>query len=48
VFFGEDLPERFHRLVEPDFSECDLLLVMGTSLAVNPFASLVAHVPSQV
>lgn len=48
MFFGEDLPERFHRLVKPDFSACDLLLVMGTSLAVNPFASLVAHVPSQV
>jgi NAD-dependent deacetylase sirtuin 3 len=41
VFFGEDLPQRFHSLKLPDFSKCDLLLVMGTSLEVEPFASLV-------
>ncbi len=29
----------------PDFQECDLLIVMGTSLQVQPFASLVQKVP---
>ena len=40
VFFGESLPERF-RLVEHDFPNCDLLIILGTSLVVQPFASLV-------
>ena len=43
VFFGEDLPRRFHKLQLRDFRECDLLLVMGTSLQVDPFASLIGH-----
>ena len=34
VFFGEDLPQRFHSLQLPDFAKCDLLIVMGTSLEV--------------
>jgi NAD-dependent deacetylase sirtuin 2 len=45
VFFGEQLPLRFHELVSADFPRCDLLVVMGTSLAVQPFASLVGRVP---
>lgn len=40
VFFGENLPERFHKQL-PDLKKADLLLVMGTSLMVHPFASLV-------
>lgn len=40
VFFGKSLPERF-RLVEEDFPNCDLLIILGTSLVVQPFASLV-------
>ncbi|CAH2299170.1 NAD-dependent deacetylase sirtuin-3, mitochondrial isoform X1 [Pelobates cultripes] len=40
VFFGEHLPQRFlMHLV--DFPQADLLLVIGTSLEVEPFASLV-------
>ncbi|KAJ3591350.1 hypothetical protein NHX12_009295 [Muraenolepis orangiensis] len=35
VFFGESLP---------DFPQCDLLIVMGTSLQVQPFAGLVGRV----
>lgn len=35
VFFGEDLPQRFHSLQLPDFSKCDLLIIMGTSLEVR-------------
>ena len=34
VFFGEGLPAKFHELAEIDFIKADLLLVMGTSLAV--------------
>ena len=41
VFFGESLPERFWERVPLDFSEADLLIVMGTSLVVNPFAGLI-------
>ena len=41
VFFGENLPERFHKSVDKDFKKCDMLIVMGTSLQVQPFASLV-------
>ncbi|XP_038104404.1 NAD-dependent protein deacetylase Sirt2 [Culex quinquefasciatus] len=44
VFFGEGLPERFHVLPHQDFSQCDLLIIMGTSLTVQPFASLVEYV----
>ncbi|XP_019618502.1 PREDICTED: NAD-dependent protein deacetylase sirtuin-3-like [Branchiostoma belcheri] len=40
VFFGEDLPRRFYYYLK-DFPVCDLLLVMGTSLEVEPFASIV-------
>ena len=54
VFFGEQLPERFYRLagmaqnpVEgeiSDLQQADLLLILGTSLVVHPFASLVHRV----
>jgi NAD-dependent SIR2 family protein deacetylase len=36
VFFGEDLPARFNRLLRSDLAEADLLIVMGTSLTVAP------------
>ncbi|XP_074713845.1 NAD-dependent protein deacetylase sirtuin-2 isoform X2 [Strix uralensis] len=45
VFFGEDLPSRFFALVPSDFQKVDLLLIMGTSLQVQPFASLIDRVP---
>lgn len=39
VFFGEQLPEQFHKNRHvPSYG--DLVLVMGTSLTVQPFASL--------
>ena len=41
VFFGENLPKKFHDNAATDFHECDLLIVMGTSLTVQPFARLV-------
>ncbi|XP_041336724.1 NAD-dependent protein deacetylase sirtuin-2 [Pyrgilauda ruficollis] len=46
VFFGENLPSRFFALLESDFEKVDLLLIMGTSLQVQPFASLISRVPS--
>ena len=39
VFFGEQLPEEFHRDRSLP-SSADLCIVMGTSLTVQPFASL--------
>lgn len=40
TFFGEPLPARFGELAPEDFERCDLLIVLGTSLKVQPFASL--------
>lgn len=39
VFFGEQLPREFHDSVDLP-AEADLCIVMGTSLTVQPFASL--------
>lgn len=39
VFFGEQLPEEFHKNRSLP-SAADLCIVMGTSLSVQPFASL--------
>ena len=41
IFFGEALPDRFAKCAVEDMPKCDLLLIMGTSLLVHPFASLV-------
>ncbi|XP_028671909.2 NAD-dependent protein deacetylase sirtuin-3 [Erpetoichthys calabaricus] len=40
VFFGEELPERFF-LHSKDFAKADLLIVMGTSLQIEPFGSII-------
>ncbi|XP_032368249.1 NAD-dependent protein deacetylase sirtuin-3, mitochondrial [Etheostoma spectabile] len=47
VFFGEDLPRHFFKYLA-DFPLADLLIVMGTSLEVEPFASLVGAVRGSV
>ncbi|NXX48704.1 SIR3 deacetylase, partial [Tricholaema leucomelas] len=47
VFFGEELPQRF-LLHLTDFPLADLLFVIGTSLEVEPFASLAGAVRSSV
>ncbi|KZT27446.1 NAD-dependent deacetylase sirtuin-2 [Neolentinus lepideus HHB14362 ss-1] len=44
VFFGESLPPLFHCSISA-LRSADLLIVMGTSLVVQPFASLVDLVP---
>jgi len=40
VFFGEQLPTRFFDEAEIDCVFCDLLICIGTSLEVYPFAGL--------
>jgi len=45
VFYGERLPARFEEMCPGDFPQCQMLIVMGTSLAVAPFRSLVSQVP---
>ncbi|XP_034735820.1 SIRT1 domain-containing protein isoform X2 [Etheostoma cragini] len=47
VFFGEDLPTKYF-LHSKDFPKADLLIIMGTSLQIEPFASLVNTVRSTV
>ena len=44
VFFGEQLPMRFFTAVQNDLPKCDLLIIMGTSLVVHPFASMIDRV----
>jgi NAD-dependent histone deacetylase SIR2 len=46
VFFGEALPEAFHRNRSLP-AEADLAIVMGTSLTVQPFASLPSFVKEE-
>ncbi|CAO2626162.1 NAD-dependent protein deacetylase sirtuin-2, partial [Lemmus lemmus] len=45
VFFGENLPPRFFSCMQSDFSKVDLVIIMGTSLQVQPFASLISKAP---
>nr|XP_015207345.1 PREDICTED: NAD-dependent protein deacetylase sirtuin-3-like isoform X1 [Lepisosteus oculatus] len=47
VFFGEDLPKKFF-LHTKDFPKADLLIIMGTSLQIEPFASIVNTVKATV
>uniref|UniRef100_A0A3Q3X2M6 NAD-dependent protein deacetylase n=1 Tax=Mola mola TaxID=94237 RepID=A0A3Q3X2M6_MOLML len=47
VFFGEELPHHFLKYLT-DFPLADLLIIMGTSLEVEPFASLSGAVRSSV
>lgn len=44
VFFGEGLSDEFHQAMAADKSNCDLLIVMGSSLKVRP----VALIPSSI
>lgn len=44
VFFGEDLPERFHQLLKGDVRKADCMLILGTSLQVAP----VSLIPNMV
>jgi len=44
TFFGEQLPPKFLSVLKRVDEECDLLIVIGTALAVQPFASIVTEV----
>jgi NAD-dependent deacetylase sirtuin 2 len=48
VFFGEDLPPRFTECSNSDLPAADLLIVMGTSLGVMPFAGIVPAVRGDI
>ena len=48
VFFGESLPSRFHELGRLPATDADLILVLGTSLSVYPFAGLPTLAPEHV
>lgn len=47
IFFGEALPQSFYESVVK-LAQGDLVIVMGTSLRVFPFASLIGMVPAEV
>jgi NAD-dependent deacetylase len=47
VNFGDPLPEKELMLAADHASRCDLMLVLGSSLVVNPAASLVAMAINQ-
>lgn len=47
VMYGDDLPEEFFDMLESDFEKCDLLFVIGTSLKVEPFPSIIEDVPRE-
>ncbi len=41
MFFGENLPEEYSAAVKPEkLKATDLLIVIGTALAVSPFNSI--------
>ncbi|KAJ7143548.1 class I sirtuins SIR2 family protein [Mycena crocata] len=44
VFFGEDLPHEFIKAI-PNMAKADLLIIMGTSMTVHPFAGLAERAP---
>ncbi|XP_077504571.1 sirtuin 1 isoform X1 [Amblyomma americanum] len=48
VFFGEGLSQEFHQAMSRDKSQCDLLIVMGSSLKVRPVALIPSSIPPEV
>ena len=47
TFFGEALPEAFTDVINGGgLKECDLLLVVGTALAVSPFNMIPSMLPA--
>ncbi len=46
ILFGEQLDTKLLQFHRKDFKQCDLLLIMGTSLQVYPFASFIDLVPT--
>ncbi|POW00684.1 hypothetical protein PSHT_12903 [Puccinia striiformis] len=48
IFFGEGLPTEFDEAIESDRFECDLVIVIGTSLKVAPVSEIIKYVPDGV
>lgn len=48
VFFGEGLPELYHKSINEDKSKCDLLIVIGSSLKVKPVANIPHLLPKNI
>ncbi|XP_054166819.1 NAD-dependent protein deacetylase sirtuin-1-like isoform X2 [Oppia nitens] len=48
VFFGEGLSDEFHSAMSHDKDDCDLLIVMGSSLKVRPVALIPNSIPESV
>ncbi|KAI5952012.1 hypothetical protein KGF54_005087 [Candida jiufengensis] len=48
TFFGENLPEKFNDCLKIDVQKCDLVLVIGTSLKVEPVSSIIDKIPKTV
>ncbi|CAH8586921.1 unnamed protein product [Schistosoma turkestanicum] len=48
VLFGESMPEIFFRNLSSDLNNCDLLIIMGTSLTVLPFCAMIHRVGNDV
>ena len=46
VLFRGSMPKEFHERTGEDLGDCDLLIIMGTSLTVSPANSLVYRIPS--
>lgn len=44
VFFGQGMPAEFIRRKDDDLAKADLIIVLGTSLVVYPFAGMVNQV----
>jgi len=48
VFFGEGMPDEFHRSMAMDKEDCDLIIVIGSSLKVRPVALIPCALPNNV
>lgn len=48
TFFGEDLPRLYYKSIRNDIAKCDMIIVIGTSLKVEPVASIVDRVARKV
>nr|UYO08130.1 SIR-2.1 [Bursaphelenchus mucronatus] len=48
VFFGEDLPDKFHSQMGEDIDKVDLVVVIGSSLRVQPVSLIPHHVDPKV
>ncbi|KAK4474918.1 hypothetical protein MN116_002025 [Schistosoma mekongi] len=48
VLFGESMPKKFFKNLSSDLNNCDLLIIMGTSLTVLPFCAMIHRVGSDI